>query len=832
MKYRYIAIILIIASTFIACRISKKSAPVLKNHIAEATNQPNKIGGDSIKKASAGKVKPYEQVITKKAITQRGLFKVHVLDNRYFLEIPDSLLGRDLLIVNRIARGAVGASGGMTGYAGDQINEGVIQFSRGPNDKLFIRKVVYIERSADSTENGMYRAVSSAGIQPIIASFDVKAYTKDSSALVVDFTDYLNADNNVLFFDANSKKEIKLGGLQADKSYISGISVYPENVELKTVKTYSGEGVASNATYELNSSIRRLPDQLMKTRDNDYRVGYFAFGYVDFDENSQSTENKELITRWKLEPKDEAKYLAGELAEPKKQIVFYIDPATPKKWVPYLIQGVNDWNIAFEAAGFKNAIVAKEAPTKAQDSTWSLSDSRYSAIVYKPSSVSNASGPHVRDPRTGEILESHVNWYHNVMKLLRNWYFIQASAVDPRARKMKFDDELMGQLIRFVSSHEVGHTLGLRHNFGSSATVPVEKLRDKKWVEAHGHTPSIMDYARFNYVAQPEDGISEKGIFPRIGDYDKWAIEWAYRWYPENRFATKTAEKAYLNQWLIARTTENPRLRYGTEESKMDPRNQSEDLGDNAMTASTYGIRNLKRILPNLVSWTKIDNEGYDNAKEMYKELLDQYSRYIGHVVRNIAGMMTNLKTVEQSGPVKVLVPKTKQKEAMRFLQTQVFSNSEWLINKDLFAKTGAAGYSGVINGSQTRVLAQLLNAETLFKLQQFKNYDAKAAYAPEEMLEELQTGIFSELRSGTPINVHRRNLQKIYTNMLMQLIKPTGQQKAPVDLDDVSSVLKAELKRLHAMVRKGSTTATDKLTKLHLLDLNERINDFYKDSK
>src|SRR5690606_15429008 len=381
----------------------------------------------------------------------------------------------------------------------------------------------------------------------------------------IDVTDYISSDNNVLFFSSTLKTSNRIGSQQSDKSYIAGVRSYPTNIEISTVKTYgrtaapstSGSSRSSapsgNITVELNSSLVMLPKVPMKPRNYDARVGYFTTGYTDFDANPHGVESVRLIKRWRLEPKPEdmEKYKRGELVEPAKPIIFYIDPATPKKSVPYLIQGINDWQKSFEKAGFKNGIIGKPARTKAEDPEWSLEDARYSAIVYKPSPIPNASGPSIADPRSGEILESHINWHHNVMQLIHDWYFVQCAPVDEGARTMRFDDELMGQLIRFVSSHEVGHTLGLRHNYGSSSTVPVEKLRDKKWVEENGHTPSIMDYARFNYVAQPEDNISRAGLFPRIGDYDDWAIEWGYKLFPN--ITSEEEEKAHLNKWVITR---------------------------------------------------------------------------------------------------------------------------------------------------------------------------------------------------------------------------------------------------------------------------------------
>lgn len=790
--------------------------------------------------------KPYNQVITAKAKTDKGLFKVHTVEDRYFFEIPDSLLGREILTVNRISKAAAGNRANMIGYGGDQIGDNVISFEKGPANKIYLKSISFSERSKDTTEQGMYKSVMSSNIQPLVASFDVKALAKDSisgvKGVVIDVTDYMNSDNDIFFFDAGTKKALSLTGQIADRSYIKEIKAYPMNIEIRTLKTYmksapqmpgmmgGGAPSATPATYELNSSMVLLPSKQMKPRFFDPRVGYFATGYVDFDANPQGIKNQSLITRWRLEPKaeDVEKYKRGELVEPKKQIVYYIDPATPKKWVPYLIQGVNDWQVAFEKAGFKNAIVAKEAPN---DPSWNIDDARHSVIVYKPSDIPNASGPHVHDPRTGEILETHINWYHNIMQLLRNWYFIQASAIDPQARKMKFDDKLMGELIRFVSSHEVGHTLGLRHNFGSSATVPVEKLRDKQWVEKNGHTPSIMDYARFNYVAQPEDNITAKGIFPRIGDYDMWAIEWGYKWLPE--FNTPADEATYSNETIIKRVGANKRLTFGTESDPNDPRNQSEDIGDNAMLASAYGIKNLKRILPNILTWSKEPNESYQNAKTLYNEVVGQYSRYMGHVVKNVGGIYTTPKSVEEKGGMFQPVPFAKQKEAMTFLNTQLFATPTWLINRDLIERTGVNPVD-IFQGAQKSTLAKLQSAGTLSKLINDEALNGTKAYTPANLFSDLKAGIWSELYAHKNIDVYRRNLQKAYVDNMIKLITPPaasssgqsfpGMRSADPMGSDVSSIGRAHLTTLAKDIRTAIPTANG-MSKYHLQDLLVRIN-------
>jgi hypothetical protein len=786
----------------------------------------------------ANGVRPYADIITAKAKTINGLFKIHKQDDRYFFEIPNALLNRDILVVNRIAKAAAESRAQGMGYAGDQIGENVVRFEKGPNNKLFLRSISYKEVSKDSSESGMFRSVLNSNVQPIVAAFDVKAFSKANDGTVVDVSDFISSDNDVLYFDAGVKKGLALGQQMNDRSYIDEVNAFASNIEIRVVKTYfrapaSSPGMASQppgpATYELNSSLVLLPKVPMRPRYFDPRVGYFATGYTDYDANPHGVKNVAMITRWRLEPKtgDIEKYKRGELVEPKKPITFYIDPATPKKWVPFLIQGINDWQVAFERAGWKNAIIGKQAPEN--DSTWSLEDANHSAIVYKPSDIPNASGPHVHDPRSGEILETHINWYHNVMSLVRNWYFVQTAAVDPRARKMQFDDSLMGQLIRFVSSHEVGHTLGLRHNFGSSSTVPVEKLRDKAWVEANGHTPSIMDYARFNYVAQPEDNISEKGLFPRIGEYDKWAIEWGYRWFPD--VTTPEGEKPVLNQWIVSQLEKNKQLFFGTETDINDPREQNEDLGDNAMKASAYGIKNLKRIVPNLVEWTRQPNEGYENAKKMHAEVTNQFGRYLGHVTKNIGGITTTYKVMEQQGPGSEFVSRATQKEAMQFLQQHLFTTPLWLVDKKLSSMIGFND-KDVFTWLQSNVLNKLLSVATIDKLISFETYDASKAYTAAEMLNELKRGIWSELSGGRSTDVYRRNLQKLHVEKLMSLIKPAsassssnGQPQPELSkVTDAASIVKGHMKTLALEIKKALPAVKDTATRWHLLDVHDRL--------
>lgn len=725
-------------------------------------------------------LKPYAQVITPKAKSSFGFLTVHKVDNNYFFEIPDSMLNRDILIVNRISKAPTSRQKSRVGYPGDILGSKVIRFENKDNKRILVREYSYRERSEN--KDGMFQSVRNSNTQPIVANFGIETIKKDSLTrnYVINVNVFLQKENPLFSFDADSKEYIGLLNMVGEGTYIDTLKAFPKNIEISTTVTYQSKKGMSNVgfletgspriplTYELNSSMVLLPEVPMKARLFDPRVGYFTVGYTDFDSNPQGIEYKKLITRWRLEPKDEAAYLRGELVEPKKPIIIYIDPATPKKWVPYLIQGVNDWQVAFEKAGFKNAIYALEAPT--DDPSWSLEDARHSAIVYKPSDIPNASGPHINDPRTGEILETHINWYHNVMSLLRDWYMIQAGTIDEAARKMQLDDELMGQLIRFVSSHEVGHTLGLRHNFGSSHTVPVEKLRDKAWVEANGHTPSIMDYARFNYVAQPEDGITRAGIFPRIGIYDKWSIEWGYRWLPQ--FQTPEDEVAFSNQSIIEKLKTDVRYTFGTESDPNDPRNQSEDLGDDSMLASLYGIKNLKRIVPQILTWSYEPNKSYAGAGEIYSGVVSQFNRYLGHVTKNVAGIYSNSITVEQTDEIaREFVPANIQKRAIAFLNEQLFTTPEWLIDRQLMEKAKILPVN-VICSLQSGVLARLINKNTLDKMSENEILNGKKAYTSAQMFNDLKKVIWSNLGQS---DIYKRNMQKAYVENLINLLDKKG---------------------------------------------------------
>jgi hypothetical protein len=791
--------------------------------------------------------KPYKEVITSKTVSSTGLFTVHRLEDKYYLEIPDSVMKRDIMAITRFSK----VAGGGRVYGGEVANQQVVQFERGPGHKVFMRVVTFISVANDSTQP-IYKAVRNSNVDPIAAAFDVKAYSPDSAGAVIDVTDFFKGDNQPVSLSAATKRRLNLGSLASDRSYIESMRTFPINTEVRSVKTFSatpssGMSVgpfpsatlpaamaAGAVTVELNTSFIILPKIPAPKRLFDPRIGFFSDEYTVYSDDQQKVEQSNFIVRWRLEPRPEdiEKWKKGELVEPVKPIIYYIDPATPKKWRKYLIQGVNDWQAAFEKAGFKNAIMGKEWPEN--DTTMSLEDARFSVIRYFASDIQNAYGPNAHDPRSGEIIESHIGWYHNVMKLVHDWYFVQTAAVDSRARKMTFDDDLMGELVRFVSSHEVGHTLGLRHNMGSSSKTPVEKLRDKAWVEANGHTASIMDYARFNYVAQPEDGItSREGLIGRIGDYDKWAIEWGYGYTPAK---SEEEEKKLLSRKYNERLAQNPRIWFGTYEfgNSADPRTQSEDLGDNSMKASEYGVRNLKRIMANLPEYTKEEADRYDNLTDMYRAMVGQMNRYIGHVSRNIGGYYETPKSVEQDGDVFEMVPRVTQKEAVAFIQKQLFATPTWMLDKNIINKIASPAGDQIMT-TQDNALQSLLQTSRLGRMVNMSaRYDN--AYNIDEYFSDLKKGIFSELPSRAKIDPYRRNLQKSYVERMMSLLKPQsfsglvlsfGGINTPVTdvmKSDISSVTRAHLIQLRNEISAAAAVYADNMSKYHLQDLSERI--------
>ncbi|WP_147677405.1 zinc-dependent metalloprotease [Algibacter pacificus] len=711
-------------------------------------------------------IKPYSKIISNDSLTKVGLFSVSKVDEKLYFQIPDSLFNRYMLVVTRY----LSTPEGMGRFGGEKANEQTIYFEKGNNNNVFLRALHY-KQDVRSEDAMLAKALAGSNENPIVESFPIKTINPITGNTVIEVTNAFKKDNPVFSLSDKEKTDHKLSSQANDRSFIEDINVYAINVEVKTIKTFKKSlSSVGSITLKLNTSIVLLPKIPMRKRFFDERVGYFANKYVLFSDEQQRAESKQIVQRYRLEPKEEdiEKYLKGELVEPKKQIVYYIDPATPKKWRPYLIAGINDWQVAFEAAGFKNAIIGKEWPE--DDATMSLEDARYSVVRYYASETPNAYGPRISDPRSGEIIESHVGWYHNVMKLVQQWYMVQAGPIDPRARKMHLDDEVMGQLIRFVSSHEIGHTIGLRHNMGASIATPVEKLRDKQWVEANGHTVSIMDYARFNYVAQPEDSISPVGIYPRIGIYDKWAVKWGYSFYPNAK--DEFQEEGLLLKMTTDSLTNNPKLWFGGEGKDRNPLSQREDLGDDAVLASDYGIKNLKRVAENLINWTYEPNDAYNNLSDMHKVVVKQYRRYLYHVLKYIGNDYITKKTVDQSGAVYQGIPKEKVKKAIDYLGRQLFEAPLWMYPKEIDQLISLKA-SEQISEEQNQVLLMLLSSGMLYNLSQ-KSIQYEDACTVPEFLNNLKETVWVKFKGDEKFDFYRRSLQRSYLEKMETLLIPT----------------------------------------------------------
>ena len=731
-----------------------------------------------------------------------------------------------MLMVTRIAKTASGL-----GFGGGKQNTQVLRWQKKDN-KILLRVVSHNVVASDSLP--VNEAVLNSNFEPILYSFKIESKGIDSTSTLIEVTKLFSEDVKPLGFPQSRRKGYKISSLNSKKSFIESIKSYPENIESRHVKTYNSSSPPSNSStgtisLEINNSMILLPKVPMKRRYFDQRVGWFARSQVDYGLDVQESKSLKYLDRWRLEVKDEdlEKFKNGELVTPKKQIVYYIDRATPVKWRKYLKQGIEDWQIAFEEAGFKNAIIAKDPPTKEEDPDWSPEDVRYSVVRYLASPIPNANGPHVSDPRSGEILESDINWYHNVMTLLRNWFFVQTAAINEDARGVSFDDEVMGRLIRFVSAHEVGHTIGLPHNMGSSSAYPVDSLRSATFTKKYGTAPSIMDYARFNYIAQPEDkGVA---LMPDIGVYDKHSVRWGYRPIPDAK--TAKDEKKTLDKWI--RDNENSMMhRFGS--AGIDPSSQTEDLGDDAVKASEYGILNLKRIVPNLNKWTSEDGKDYSDLQTMYGQVLSQFNRYMGHVSSNIGGVYQYYKTYDQEGPVYTHVKKSHQKKCMNFLNDQLFETPTWMIDNNILNKIEFAGITNRIRSTQSRTLNSILDFGKMARLIENEAINGKTAYTLIDMMSDLKEGIWKELYTHKTIDVYRRNLQLAYLDRISYIMNeeqgsiPSWARgrvtSVKVSQSDIRTVAIGQLLELKKDIKKHKNRS-DKMTKMHLDMAMAKIN-------
>ena len=772
-------------------------------------------------KKDTKKEKTYSDIITDKAVTDNGLFDVHKIDDKYYYEINDSLLGRDMLMVTRIVKMATELP-----LSRHKMSEQVLKWEKFDNN-ILLKQASYSKFANDSLPISI--AVSNSNFEPIIASFKISVKNKDKNSYVIDVTSLYKNDVKMFGFPQSTRKTYKISSLDSKLSFIESIRSFPLNIETKHIKTYkSSDSRNGQISMVLNNSMILLPKEPMRRRYFDERVGWFTSSQTDYGIDNQEAETVKYLDKWRLEVKDEdiEKFKSGELVEPKKPIIYYLDPATPKKWRKYLKDGIEDWNVAFEAAGFKNAVIVKYPPTKEEDPDWSPEDVRYSTVRYLASPSLNANGPHVSDPRSGEIIESDINWYHNVMKLLRNWYFVQTAAVNPDARGVEFKNEVMGELIRFVSSHEFGHTIGLPHNMGSSSAYPVDSLRSATFTKKYGTAPSIMDYARFNYVAQPGDeGVAlmpSDWDTPNVGVYDIYAVKWGYKPILD---VTHEEEKSILQSWITEKADD---LKYRFGSAGIDPSSQTEDLGDNAVKASEYGIANLKRIMPNLIEWTTEDGETYDELEYMYNQVLGQFRRYMGHVANNIGGVYQYYKTADQNGAVYTHVSKEHQKACVNFLNNHLFNTPYWMIEKDILNKIEFAGMTNRIRTVQSSYLNNILDFGKMARMIENEALNGNNAYTLENFMNDVKNGIWSELRNGKKIDVYRRNLQRTYIQRLGYIManeQPRRQGSfwanytTPVNVavSDIRSSTLGTLLNLRKELSKSVKKYSDQNTKNHL---------------
>ncbi len=750
-------------------------------------------------------VTTYADVVTAEAITDAGMFDVHRVDDDVLYEIPLDLIDVEMLLLTRYVTTPDGG-----GYGGSKANTSTVRWQH-RGDQVLLRLVSY-DNVADE-DNPMARAVANSNAQPIIGAFDIEVYNADSSAVVINVTDLFEDDTPLIGPSQGSRSGWGLRNLDSDRSFINHVLSFPRNIEVQRTLTYGAGDAPSNAaaqsvTLEMNHSMLLLPDNPMQPRKCDPRVGFFSISRVNYGLDTQRATEECFITRWRLEPSDPAAYARGELVEPIEPIVYHIDPATPAKWAPYLKQGVEDWQVAFEAAGFSNAIVARDFP--ADDPEWHPEDARYSVIRYLASGTQNASGPHVHDPRTGQILESDIQWYHNVMNLLRNWFFIQTAAVNPAAQGVDFSDELMGELVRFVSAHEVGHTIGLQHNMQSSAAYSVEQLRTR-FVCENGVAPSIMDYARFNYVAQPGDDTC---LMPLVGPYDKFAIDWGYRRFPG---VDMDSERERLND-MVAEMQEDPVYRFSSPTGE-DPTAQTEAIGDDGVRASDYGMANLKRIMENLTDWTYQEGEDYDQLEELYGNVSGQWNRYTGHVLTMVGGVVQHRKRQGQDGPIFTPVPAEAQARAVDYLNRQVFATPEWMLVDEILSKTTGSGVPDQIRARQVSALNQLLNVGRMKRLVEQEAFNGNNAYTLAELFADVRSGVWTEAMNNQPTDAFRRNLQRGHIDRLTALMADEEAAQS-----DVMAYARAEMDELATMLAQAATQTNHRPTQLHYQDIVQRI--------
>jgi hypothetical protein len=775
--------------------------------------------------------KTYSDVITDNTETDEGVFDVHRTDGTFLFEIPDSLLGRDMLLVSRIGKVPVGFPG--FSPAGVKTGEQVLRWER-QADKILLRTVSYSSVADDTLAVSI--SVEANNFGPIIAAFDIEVEGEDGNSVVIDVTEFYEADTPALTgLSSGQRDQYGVRRLDPDRSFINYARSFPLNVDVRHTMTYEATDAPAQArtgtmSMEMHQSMILLSKEPVRPRYADPRVGWFSVTRTNFGLAEQKAAQETFIRRWRLEPSDLEAYVRGELVDPVKPIVYYIDPGTPEQWRSYVKQGVEDWQAAFETAGFSNAIIARDPPSPEEDPEWSGEDVRYSVVRWAANETRNAQGPSVSDPRTGEIIESDIVWYHNHMRSYRNRLMVETGAANPLARSLDIPEELMGETMRQVIAHEIGHALGLPHNWIASSAFPVDSLRSPAFTDEYGVAASIMEYARQNYIAQPGDGV--RRFVRKIGPYDHYAINWGYRIIPEAE--DPEDEKPILDEWIEDRAGD-PMYRFGPVGPNFSPEIQTEDMGDDPVRASGYGISNLKRVLPNLPEWTASDGEDYSDLSELYGELLSMWNRYTGHVRTVVGGVYATMKSTDQAGPVYEPVPGVNQREATQFIIEHVFTDVDWLNHEEILNRIEGSGAVARIQQVQASNLNALLTPARMVRMTEAALVDGNA-YTLMAFLDDLRAGIWTELDTGAPIDTYRRSLQRTYLERLAFLMEdqeppsggrgngPGAANSTNVLRSDIRPLVRAQLNALRADAEAAGSS--DEMTRYHLDDVVARIDD------
>ena len=725
-------------------------------------------------------------------------------DNKMYFDINKDLLNVEILVVTRLAQIPSGYSAYIN--AGSKTSEQVIEFQK-KNNSINIRQLSF--NNVANQEDPINQSVIENNFPPILASFEIK--NSGVNSFLIDVSNYfLNDSPGFNIINSRIKEQYKIGNVDKKRSSIDSARSFPENIEILNTLTFDTkkpprENKTKTFSFQVNHSFILLPEDRMKLRYYDERVGWFTVNKIDYSSEALKSDSYKLIRRWRLEPKNEEAYLNGELVEPKKQIVYYLDPATPIKWRPYFKKGIEDWNSVFEKAGFKNAIVAKEPPSIEEDPDFSPEDIRYSTVRYVASTTRNATGPSVSDPRTGEILESDIIWYHNHLRSYRNRYLLETGAANPKARTLNTPKEEIGEMMRMVISHEIGHALGLPHNMKASSAYPVDSLRSGEFTQKMGIAATIMDYARYNYIAQPGD--KNIRFVRQLGPYDDYSIEWGYRYFPgKNLLQEKEILTKYVDQKSL-----NPIYMFGS--SRGDPNTQTENIGDDPIKASTYGLKNLKIVANNFMDWIHEPNKDYSDLNEIYDELLGVYSRYIFHVIGIVGGINQTLHNTNQDNIFTyVNVDKAYQMEALSFLDLELWKTPNWLRNKKIISQINNLDGLYKIEKIQERAINSLLSNYRLNKMLSASKTIEGNALEFDNLIDMLFESIIDKI---APTDQFSRNLQISFTKKINTLIEE----------DDLEGVIKSKAlsvkRKINKLSERKSRSSSKDLIKDHYSYLN-----------